>query len=87
MPTSQRRSLAAGSFHGSFRSARRSRQGNWRVSKLMGLDVYNASNEKLGDINDVRHCGRVPHGVWQVRQATVRGLPIVSATLALEYAS
>jgi hypothetical protein len=24
---------------------------NWRASKLMGLDVYNEGNEKLGDIN------------------------------------
>ena len=26
-------------------------KGNWRASKLMGLDVYNEANEKLGDIN------------------------------------
>ena len=25
---------------------------NWRASKLMGLDVYNENNEKLGDINE-----------------------------------
>lgn len=28
-------------------------KGKWRVSKLMGLDVYNDANEKLGDINEV----------------------------------
>jgi sporulation protein YlmC with PRC-barrel domain len=28
-------------------------KGNWRVSKLMGLDVYNEANEKLGDINEL----------------------------------
>ena len=28
-------------------------KGNWRASKLMGLDVYNESNEKLGDINEL----------------------------------
>jgi sporulation protein YlmC with PRC-barrel domain len=28
-------------------------KGNWRASKLMGLDVYNAANEKLGDINEL----------------------------------
>ena len=26
---------------------------NWRASKLMGLDVYNEANEKLGDINEL----------------------------------
>jgi sporulation protein YlmC with PRC-barrel domain len=28
-------------------------QGMWRASKLMGLDVYNEANEKLGDINEL----------------------------------
>ncbi|KIZ38905.1 photosystem reaction center subunit H [Rhodopseudomonas palustris] len=28
-------------------------QGDWRASKLMGLDVYNQANEKLGDINEL----------------------------------
>ena len=28
-------------------------KGNWRASKLMGLDVYNDSNEKLGDVNEI----------------------------------
>ena len=28
-------------------------KGNWRASKLMGLDVYNEANEKLGDINEM----------------------------------
>jgi sporulation protein YlmC with PRC-barrel domain len=28
-------------------------KGNWRSSKLMGLDVYNEANEKLGDINEL----------------------------------
>ena len=27
-------------------------KGNWRASKLMGLDVYNDNNEKLGDVNE-----------------------------------
>ena len=26
---------------------------DWRVSKLMGLHVYNEANEKLGDINEL----------------------------------
>jgi sporulation protein YlmC with PRC-barrel domain len=28
-------------------------QGNWRASKLVGLSVYNDSNESLGSINDL----------------------------------
>src|SRR5688500_6625760 len=28
-------------------------KGNWRASKLIGLDVYNEGNEKLGDINEL----------------------------------
>ncbi len=28
-------------------------KGQWRASKLMGLDVYNEANEKLGDINEL----------------------------------
>jgi hypothetical protein len=27
--------------------------GEWRASKLAGVDVYNEANEKIGDINDV----------------------------------
>jgi hypothetical protein len=27
--------------------------GQWRASKFVGLDVYNASNEKIGDINEL----------------------------------
>jgi sporulation protein YlmC with PRC-barrel domain len=29
------------------------RQGEWRASKLAGVSVYNESNEKIGDVNDV----------------------------------
>ena len=28
-------------------------QGKWRASKLIGLNVYNANNEKIGDINEL----------------------------------
>src|ERR1043165_4111550 len=28
-------------------------KGQWRASKLMGLNVYNEANEKLGDINEL----------------------------------
>lgn len=27
--------------------------GQWRMSKLVGLDVYNNNNEKIGDINEL----------------------------------
>jgi sporulation protein YlmC with PRC-barrel domain len=29
------------------------REGEWRASKLVGVNVYNQANEKIGDINDV----------------------------------
>ena len=29
------------------------KEGEWRASKLVGLNVYNDANEKIGDINDV----------------------------------
>jgi sporulation protein YlmC with PRC-barrel domain len=29
------------------------KEGNWRASKLVGVNVYNDANEKIGDINDV----------------------------------
>src|SRR5947209_20479366 len=28
-------------------------QGNWRTSKVVGLNVYNDNNESLGSINDL----------------------------------
>jgi hypothetical protein len=28
-------------------------QGQWRASKLIGVDVYNSNNEKIGDINEL----------------------------------
>jgi sporulation protein YlmC with PRC-barrel domain len=34
-------------------SAKMHREGEWRASKLVGLNVYNEANEKIGDINDV----------------------------------
>jgi sporulation protein YlmC with PRC-barrel domain len=29
------------------------KEGEWRASKLVGVNVYNEGNEKVGDINDV----------------------------------
>jgi sporulation protein YlmC with PRC-barrel domain len=34
-------------------SASMHRDGEWRASKLSGVDVYNEANEKIGDVNDV----------------------------------
>jgi sporulation protein YlmC with PRC-barrel domain len=34
-------------------SATTHKEGEWRASKLAGVDVYNEANEKIGDIHDV----------------------------------
>jgi sporulation protein YlmC with PRC-barrel domain len=34
-------------------SATMHKEGQWRASKLAGVNVYNNNNEKIGDINDV----------------------------------
>lgn len=34
-------------------SATTHKEGEWRGSKLAGVDVYNEANEKIGDVNDV----------------------------------
>src|SRR6202022_2188360 len=34
-------------------SATTHKEGEWRGSKLAGVDVYNEANEKIGTINDV----------------------------------
>ena len=34
-------------------SAAMHREGEWRASKLVGVNVYNEANEKIGDINEV----------------------------------
>jgi sporulation protein YlmC with PRC-barrel domain len=35
------------------RAATSHKEGEWRASKLVGVNVYNDANEKIGDINDV----------------------------------
>jgi hypothetical protein len=39
----------------------RANQGQWRVDKMIGLDVYNQNNEKIGDISGflVDHTGKI----------------------------
>ena len=39
----------------------RERPGQWRASKLTGLNVYNGNNQKIGDINEliVDHDGKI----------------------------
>jgi hypothetical protein len=41
------------------------KEGEWRASKLVGVNVYNDSNEKIGDINDLilDSSGRVANAV------------------------
>lgn len=34
-------------------SVQQNLKGNWRASKLVGLAIYNESNEKLGDISEI----------------------------------
>lgn len=34
-------------------TATQSHEGMWRASKLVGVNIYNDNNEKLGDINDL----------------------------------
>ena len=34
-------------------SAAMHKEGEWRASKVVGVNVYNEANEKIGDINDV----------------------------------
>src|SRR3978361_2480943 len=29
------------------------REGEWRASKLVGVDVYNEANEKIGDVSEI----------------------------------
>ena len=36
-------------------SATMHKDGEWRASKLVGLNVYNQANEKIGDINNWGH--------------------------------
>jgi len=44
------------------------KEGEWRGSKLAGVDVYNQANEKIGDINDVilDRSGKVAHVILGV---------------------
>ena len=42
--TNQEASTASATMH---------KEGEWRASKLVHVDVYSDANEKIGDINDV----------------------------------
>jgi hypothetical protein len=44
------------------------REGEWRASKLVGVNVYNEANEKISDINEVilDKSGKVAHVVLGV---------------------
>ena len=49
-------------------SATMHKDGEWRASKLVGVDVYNEANEKIGDINEVilDKSGKVAHVILGV---------------------
>jgi sporulation protein YlmC with PRC-barrel domain len=45
------------------------KDGQWRTSKLIGVDVYNDANEKIGDIEDLivdNKSGKIEHFVLGV---------------------
>src|SRR5947209_4400282 len=50
-PNTPRTTTAAPAQSGQFLT--QEKPGQWRASKLSGLDVYNNSNEKIGDIREV----------------------------------
>ena len=45
--------IAAADSAAADRAASAHKEGEWRASKLVGVNVYNDANEKIGDINDV----------------------------------
>ena len=51
--TAQTTQPAAPAAAGQVAGSKMMLKGNWRASKLMGLDVYNEANEKLGDVNEL----------------------------------
>lgn len=46
-------SAAANNASAGTLNAAQNLKGTWRASKLVGLNVYNENNEKLGDINEI----------------------------------
>jgi sporulation protein YlmC with PRC-barrel domain len=42
---------SAGAAAGSFMT--QAQQGQWRASKLVGVDIYNSSNENIGEVNEI----------------------------------
>src|SRR5215469_16198552 len=58
----------------SAQSTSATREGEWRGSKLAGIEVYNEANEKIGNVNDVilDRSGKVSNVILGV--GGVRGL-------------
>ena len=54
---------AAPAASGSYATAQSA--SDWRSSKVIGLNVYNAKNEKIGDINDliIGSSGTITHAI------------------------
>jgi hypothetical protein len=55
-PSSPPANTAASAQSGQFLT--QEKPGEWRASKLKGLDVYNSNNEKIGDIREMLWGGR-----------------------------
>jgi hypothetical protein len=51
--TAQTASNKAAADSAADRAVSAHKEGEWRASKLVGVNVYNDANEKIGDINDV----------------------------------
>src|ERR1700722_15794395 len=65
-------------------SATTHKEGEWRASKVVHVDVYNEANEKIGDINDVilDRSGKVANVILGV--GGVLGLSIHAVAVALD---
>jgi sporulation protein YlmC with PRC-barrel domain len=46
-------SASAPSTSGSAQFVSQAQSGQWRASKLVGVDIYGSNNEKIGDVNEV----------------------------------
>lgn len=51
--SAQTPSAQSGQTSGEARFIPQAQSGQWRASKLMGIDIYGNNNEKIGDVNEV----------------------------------
>jgi sporulation protein YlmC with PRC-barrel domain len=52
-PSSPSGSSASAQSGGSAQFISQAKSGQWRASKLVGVDIYGSNNEKIGDVNEV----------------------------------